>query len=707
MPFIPVTSITGVPTTGTAGMPITLTGTVNPSNATNQTIVWRLGTGTASGASLVNGQVNATGAGTVVVIATIARGTATGDYTQTFTINFGMPFIPVTRITGVPTTGTAGTPITLTGTVNPSNATNQTIVWRLGNASTAPGASVVDGQVNAAGAGTVLIMATIADGTVTGDYTQTFTINFGVPFIPVTSITRVPTTGTVGTPITLTGTVYPLNATNQTIEWSLGEGSTAPRASVHEGYVNVTGEGTVVVTATIINGTAPGTNYTQNFTIHITPTTGRRHPRDDFPAPRITEPALPSVRPSEPTEPNEATEPTLPPILHVNPDVDTYNGNLLQSVTDRESALAAVQIAINNLPPAIMDSPDDLFTFLMFVEEAISLAASIYVDEGPIFINRQTVNPLIVQARDVEVAMQSLLTNNGITPDRQLRSGINFKTRRTADIQIVVEPSAGHMQADQARVMTSGFSLTFTQSFIKDTCTNKDVSGRDEDFVISDMDFTVNVSQLDGINAIKYLPKHPTDFPIILELQQIQGDRRYQHLVNLDTGQQLVSIYNEITGRVEGQNFTGSRIGIQGTRVRDNQFFDDIVEQDRAVIDAINQLSSQGVLEGVGGRRFNPNSHISRAEIAVIISKMSSLPQGSRTFTDVPSSHWAFDPVRRLASTANPVILAGTTRTTFSPNTTINRAQLVAIAGRCLQRGRFSRLDNPVAFLSGRYADHG
>jgi len=45
--FVAVSSITGVPTTAMAEIPLTLTGTVVPSNATNKSIVWSVVSGPA------------------------------------------------------------------------------------------------------------------------------------------------------------------------------------------------------------------------------------------------------------------------------------------------------------------------------------------------------------------------------------------------------------------------------------------------------------------------------------------------------------------------------------------------------------------------------------------------------------------------------------------------------------------------------------
>jgi len=73
-----VSNIEGVPSTGTAGEPLTLTGTVTPSFATNKDIEWSLVSAGDTGASLSGNVLNATAEGTVVVKATIKDGAMEG-----------------------------------------------------------------------------------------------------------------------------------------------------------------------------------------------------------------------------------------------------------------------------------------------------------------------------------------------------------------------------------------------------------------------------------------------------------------------------------------------------------------------------------------------------------------------------------------------------------------------------------------------------
>jgi len=176
---------------------------------------------------------------------------------------------PVTNITGVPTTATVGVPLTLTATVVPSDATNQSIVWSIKDIGTT-GASIVTSPslaMHTTATGTVTLTATITNGlTKTTNYTQDFIITV-VP-VPVDTIIGIPATATINQTLTLTGTVMPSNATNRTIEWSIiNAGST--NASVKNNTFFASSEGVAFLSAKIENGKAIGVDYEQNFTITV------------------------------------------------------------------------------------------------------------------------------------------------------------------------------------------------------------------------------------------------------------------------------------------------------------------------------------------------------------------------------------------------------------------------------------------------------
>uniref|UniRef100_S0DE05 Fibronectin type-III domain-containing protein n=1 Tax=termite gut metagenome TaxID=433724 RepID=S0DE05_9ZZZZ len=117
--------------------------------------------------------------------------------------------------------------------------------------------------------------------------THSFTTgNEPVTFVPVTNITGVPTAATVGTALTLTGTVVPGGATNKTVAWSVSPANTLAGVGVAGGKLTATTAGTAKVRATIADGAAVGEDYTQDFDITVNP------PAD------VTPPTVVSVTPS-------------------------------------------------------------------------------------------------------------------------------------------------------------------------------------------------------------------------------------------------------------------------------------------------------------------------------------------------------------------------------------------------------------------------
>jgi hypothetical protein len=265
--FVPVQSITVTPTTGTVGISFTLTGEVNPVNATNRTITWNVPTG---GATISDGIFLTQTPGSYLVQAIIANGKGPGDdFTASETIIINN-FVAATNISGIAPKIVKGTNYKLEGTVEPSNASYQVITWSVKSAGST-GASITGDILTASTAGNITVTASVANGKTIGTpYTQDINIEIAnSDIIPVTGITGIPSDATVGT-IILSGTVAPSNATNKTIVWTaVNDAPTAPAANINGNNLTVSRKGTVKVRATITNGTGPDTDYTHDYTIRF------------------------------------------------------------------------------------------------------------------------------------------------------------------------------------------------------------------------------------------------------------------------------------------------------------------------------------------------------------------------------------------------------------------------------------------------------
>jgi hypothetical protein len=242
-------------------------------------ITWTVDSGNLpSGLSLTGDTISGTPTTAGAFSFTVKAENTGGNDSKALSITISEPapvFVPVTNITDISAAATVGSDLTLTGTVVPANATNKTIVWSVSNAGST-GVTITGSVLSTSGAGIVNLTATIVNGTTaTTNYTKNFsiTINEPVPvFVPVTNIADVTFAATVGSDLTLTGTVVPANATNKTIVWSVSNaGSTG--ATITGSVLSTTGVGVVNVIATIVNGATVTTNFTKNFDIVVSSAT--------------------------------------------------------------------------------------------------------------------------------------------------------------------------------------------------------------------------------------------------------------------------------------------------------------------------------------------------------------------------------------------------------------------------------------------------
>jgi hypothetical protein len=104
---------------------------------------------------------------------------------------------------------------------------------------------------------------------------------FDYYFVEVEDVINVNATAVAGTPLTLSGTVIPNDATYRKIGWSIfDEGTTG--ATITNNELNTIAQGTVIVTATV-NYDVSGTAYSQNFTIVVEEQIGINDSYQEFP----------------------------------------------------------------------------------------------------------------------------------------------------------------------------------------------------------------------------------------------------------------------------------------------------------------------------------------------------------------------------------------------------------------------------------------
>ncbi|MBQ4565323.1 MAG: S8 family serine peptidase [Oscillospiraceae bacterium] len=97
--------------------------------------------------------------------------------------------------------------------------------------------------------------------------------------------------------------------------------------------------------------------------------------------------------------------------------------------------------------------------------------------------------------------------------------------------------------------------------------------------------------------------------------------------------------------------------------------------------EAVDFMVSEGLMNGMGGDKFGPNTALSRAMVVTVLYRLMETPEVAEpsTFTDVPEGIWYSD---AIAWAQDEGIVNGVTATTFAPDQDVTREQIATILWR-------------------------
>jgi uncharacterized protein YjdB len=180
--------------------------TISPADASNKSVVW-----SSSSVSTVSVSSSGLATGLKVGSATITVRTVDGSFTASATVTV---IVSVTSITlsASSLAVNVGLGKTLIATVNPSNATNKSVIWTTANSAIATVSSggLVDGIAN----GSTTITATTAVGGFTASASVVVTTLVTGVQLNVSSLTL-----NVRQTYQLVKSIFPVSASNQTVTW--------------------------------------------------------------------------------------------------------------------------------------------------------------------------------------------------------------------------------------------------------------------------------------------------------------------------------------------------------------------------------------------------------------------------------------------------------------------------------------------------------
>lgn len=222
-----------------AGKTYTLKATVKPSDASNKTVKW-----TSSNTKIAKVSSKGVVTGIKSGKVTITAKTADGGYTAKCTVTV------IKSVKGITLNHTTaklwlGKSFTLKPTINPSDATNNSIKWTSSDTSVATVSS--KGLVTSKKPGTTTITAKTVDGGF--EATCVVTVKRAATSI---KLNKTSVNLDVSESYTLKATIAPSNTTDKTVTWTTSNKKVATVSS--KGVVKAIGKGTATITAKTENG---------------------------------------------------------------------------------------------------------------------------------------------------------------------------------------------------------------------------------------------------------------------------------------------------------------------------------------------------------------------------------------------------------------------------------------------------------------------
>lgn len=108
--------------------------------------------------------------------------------------------------------------------------------------------------------------------------------------------------------------------------------------------------------------------------------------------------------------------------------------------------------------------------------------------------------------------------------------------------------------------------------------------------------------------------------------------------------------------------------------------------EDHWAVDAIVNLTGKGIVNGYGDYFFMPDSPITRAEAAAVLSRTLSLADADATdYSDLDVEHWAYNYIVQVTQTG---LMSGYPNGTFAPDRALSRMEMVQLMANIMGVGK-------------------
>lgn len=392
----------------------------------------------------------------------------------------------------------------------------------------------------------------------------------------------------------------------------------------------------------------------------------------------------------------------------------TLPTQFLDSVTDSRTAIKAMNELISIMTSDQKISPVGIDLATLYAEAASAKVASMMINGPAVTINASTVRGLAESASQAKQGVESALISGGINTVRTLPDTITLVTSST-DISVQIDPDILTTEVDKVRVETPGYALTFKLSDLAPDLTQA-LTFRAKSTVAGSTAPSGAVASFSGNANYQTITRSILANAAVpaVEIDMPGGKTSNSITVSLPsssgntTYQAVVSANGQATASKYNPATTtmDGKINTSGTyTVKTNEKdFTDIANKSAEMQKAIRYLASKGIISGTTATTFSPDGSINRAEIATLLVKALGKLDSTATasFSDVTKGNWFYT---AAASSQRHKLINGYEDNTFRGTTNISKVQIVAVSSRVLKAEMgYKEPASPATYLS-RYSD--
>jgi hypothetical protein len=369
---------------------------------------------------------------------------------------------------------------------------------------------------------------------------------------------------------------------------------------------------------------------------------------------------------------------------------------LLDEVQNPEQAASAAKTAISGMSAEAKAAPEALTVLTSYMEESIAKATTRLATSSNILISKSTTSEMADAAHKAIAAIEAVQKDENIEMLRPLRSVLNIVAFKEEEMDITLDPSFLEIDADLIRIEAPTYSLTISKSFVQENASNGSfgihvdytpavlkTASADPSF-ISKMwrSLTGNAAASSSGSSVNVSFGSSSSGNVTLSMKYEEPKEGEGIAVISDGASNMASKKNVITESLDAKIYHSGDYKVVVT----TKDFSDMEKKTKIMRDAVEYLASNGVISGTSDTTFSPDMPITRAEIAMLMTKtIGYYREGADgKFEDVFPEDWFFSAV---GSAKEKSLMSGTNTegTIFSPNLNIPKDQIVSICARALR----------------------